>query len=545
MLMLAVIGLLVWAPYPGSNAQQEPNRQLVQPGSANTTTGKRLALVIGNSAYPNAPLKNPVNDAQDIAAALRALGFEVISRENVNQNDMKRAIREFGEKIRGAAVGLFYYAGHGVQVNGENYLVPVDAKVESEQEVEYECVKAGFVLAQMDAARNSMNIVILDACRNNPFVRSFRSESKGLAQMDAPSGTLIAYATAPGSVASDGAGRNGLYTQELLKQMRTSGLGIEDVFKRVRISVRAATQQKQTPWESSSLVGDFYFSGSTAAKAAPPISNSGDNKPNEPASAAKTSSPAAKSFKSQQGIEMVYVPPGRFMMGSNGLDRERPVHEVTISQPFYMGKYEVTQAQWQAVMGNNPSSFKGGSLPVDSVSWDNAIAFLARLNAQNDGYSYRLPTEAEWEYACRAGTTGDYAGDLDAMAWFGNNSGRGRLDAAEIMRTDSANYQKRITENGGQTHPVGSKLPNSFGLFDMHGNVWEWCQDWFHANYEGAPNDGSAWLSGGEQRFRVVRAGSWQDDATLLGSAYRYGIVPNFGANSGLGFRVVAVVRAP
>lgn len=254
-LVLSVLGLLVGSPAKS----QEPNRQLVQNASPNTSTGKRLALVIGNSAYPNAPLKNPVNDAQDIAAALRALGFEVISRENVNQNDMKRAIREFGEKIRGAAVGLFYYAGHGVQVNGENYLVPVDAKVESEQDVEYECVKAGFALAQMDAARNSMNIVILDACRNNPFARSFRSESKGLAQMDAPSGTLIAYATAPGSVASDGSGRNGLYTQELLKQMRTSGLGIEDVFKRVRISVRAATQQKQTPWESSSLVGDFYF----------------------------------------------------------------------------------------------------------------------------------------------------------------------------------------------------------------------------------------------------------------------------------------------
>jgi TonB family protein len=264
--MMLTAGLLVWSSGQNSHAQ-EPNRQLVQPGSANTSTGKRLALVIGNSAYPNAPLKNPVNDAQDIAAALRALGFEVISRENVNQNEMKRAIREFGEKIRGAAVGLFYYAGHGVQVKGENYLVPVDAKVESEQEVEYECVKAGFVLAQMDAARDSMNIVILDACRNNPFVRSFRSESKGLAQMDAPSGTLIAYATAPGSVASDGAGRNGLYTQELLKQMRTSGLGIEDVFKRVRISVRAATQQRQTPWESSSLVGDFYFTPKGAGTA--------------------------------------------------------------------------------------------------------------------------------------------------------------------------------------------------------------------------------------------------------------------------------------
>jgi TonB family protein len=257
-LMLAISGLLI-SSLEKSHARQKPDRQLGRDGSAKPNAARRLALVIGNGAYPSAPLKNPVNDAQDIAAALRALGFEVILRENINQNDMKRAIREFGEKIRGAAVALFYYAGHGVQVNGENYLVPVDAKVESEQEVEYECVKAGFVLAQIDAARNSMNIVILDACRNNPFARSFRSESKGLAQMDAPSGTLIAYATAPGSVASDGTGRNGLYTQELLKQMRTSGLGIEDVFKRVRISVRAATQQKQTPWESSSLVGDFYF----------------------------------------------------------------------------------------------------------------------------------------------------------------------------------------------------------------------------------------------------------------------------------------------
>ncbi len=250
--VFVIIPLLVSSAY----AQQ---RQLIQEDSRSE---KRVALVIGNSAYPTAPLKNPVNDAQDMAQALRGLGFDVIYRENLNQNDMKRVIREFGAKIRNGGVGLFYYAGHGVAVKGINYLVPVDAKVESEEEVEYECVDAGFVLAQMDSAGNRLNIAILDACRNNPFARSFRSASRGLAQMDAPSGTLIAYATAPGSVASDGSARNGLYTQELLKFVRTPGLGIEEVFKQVRISLRNLTQGKQTPWESSSLTGDFYFSGS-------------------------------------------------------------------------------------------------------------------------------------------------------------------------------------------------------------------------------------------------------------------------------------------
>jgi formylglycine-generating enzyme required for sulfatase activity len=245
----------------------------------------------------------------------------------------------------------------------------------------------------------------------------------------------------------------------------------------------------------------------------------------------------------QTGIEFVLVPAGSFMMGStNGGDNEKPVHQVTISQAFYMGKYEVTQAQWQSVMGNNPSNFKdcGGNCPVEQVSWDDAQNFVNKLNESNDGFRYRLPTEAEWEYACRAGTTGDYAGDLDAMAWYGNNSGRGRLDAAEILRTDSTNYYKRITENGGQTHAVGTKLPNSFGLFDMHGNVWEWCQDWYHDSYNGAPSDGSAWLSGGEQKYRVLRGGSWDFDATHLRSALRFSYTPATCITES-GFRVVAI----
>jgi uncharacterized caspase-like protein len=231
---------------------------------------KRLALVIGNGTYETGPLKNAVNDAQDMAQALRELGFEVLYKENVTQNDMKRAIRAFGDKLRGGGVGLFYYAGHGAQVKGENYLIPVGAQINNEEDIEYESVDAGFILAQMEAAGNAMNIVILDACRNNPFARSFRSVSRGLAMMDAPSGTLIAYATAPGSVASDGNERNGIYTQELLSHMKTPGLSVEELFKQVRVSVRTKTEGAQTPWESSSLTGDFYFLTDGQKVSAPP-----------------------------------------------------------------------------------------------------------------------------------------------------------------------------------------------------------------------------------------------------------------------------------
>ncbi len=242
--------------------QRAQDRQLIQQPAAE----RRVALVIGNAAYESAPLKNPVNDARDISAALRVSGFEVIHKEDQDQNGMKRAIREFGTKIRSGGVALFYYAGHGLQVSGNNYLVPVDAKVTTEEEVEYETVDAGFVLAQMDSAKTSLNIVILDACRNNPFARSFRSGANGLAKMDAPDGTLIAYATAPGSIASDGgAGRNGIYTSELLKVIGIPDLSIEEVFKRVRISVHGVTKGKQTPWESSSLMGSFSFRQSAAA----------------------------------------------------------------------------------------------------------------------------------------------------------------------------------------------------------------------------------------------------------------------------------------
>ncbi len=224
---------------------------------------QRVALVIGNADYKLGPLLNPVNDARAISDALRAASFDVIKYENLSTiADMKKAVREFGMRIQNGGVGLFYYAGHGMQVNGNNYLIPVQAEIYKEEEVEFESLDVNFVLAQMESAHNRMNIIILDACRDNPFSRSWRSASsaKGLAFINAPAGTLIAYATAPGSVASDGTGNNGLYTEEILKQINKSGMKIEDVFKNVRVGVIERSNKMQTPWESSSLVGDFYFS---------------------------------------------------------------------------------------------------------------------------------------------------------------------------------------------------------------------------------------------------------------------------------------------
>lgn len=247
---------------------------LLAAGSAWSQAARRVALVIGNNAYASAPLLNPVNDAREMAQALGDAGFAVLLRTDATQPQIAAALREFGERLRAGgtgAVGVFYFAGHGMQIRGRNFLIPVGANIEHEDEVPYQAVDAQAVLDKMESAGNGTNLVILDACRNNPFARSFRSVRQGLAQMDAPVGTLVAFSTAPGAVASDGTGSNGLYTAHLLTAMRTPGLKVEDVFKQVRGAVRRESGGRQTPWEATSLEGDFYFVPlAPAAPAAPP-----------------------------------------------------------------------------------------------------------------------------------------------------------------------------------------------------------------------------------------------------------------------------------
>ncbi|MCE5333118.1 MAG: SUMF1/EgtB/PvdO family nonheme iron enzyme, partial [Desulfobacteraceae bacterium] len=462
---------------------------------------KRTALVIGNGSYTSGPLRNPLNDARSMAKTLKDLSFDVALRENLDQKDMKREIQAFGQKLQGGGVGLFYFAGHGVQVNGHNYLIPVGASIEHEKQVEYEAVDMGAVLSEMDYARNRLNLVILDACRDNPFARSFRSASQGLASINAPSGTLIAFATAPGSVANDGPGDNGVYTGELVKAMMQPGIKIEDIFKQVRSAVREGTRGKQVPWESSSLEGDFYFKAqpvktppTTQAPSSPaqagPASGAADRsassgQPAEPASRGEKPLKAVKTWKEPvTGLDFVWVQGGCYLMGSPTSEKKRggdegPVHEVCVDG-FWMSRTEVTNGQFRKFQPDHDSknysghSMNGDQQPTVYVSWWDANNFAQWLTGQNGSqYNFRLPTEAEWEYAARAGSDASHywGEDLTKACVYENvadYTAQKQLGTASVFECD---------DGYAGTAQVRTFQPNAFGLYDMLGNVAEWCSD--------------------------------------------------------------------
>lgn len=231
-------------------------------------------------------------------------------------------------------------------------------------------------------------------------------------------------------------------------------------------------------------------------------------------------------YNNSIGIQFVLIPAGEFNMGSNSTPMvgfDDPLHKVTISKPFYMAKYEVTQEEWTALMGTNPSYFEGSNLPVEQVTWKDAQAFILALNQKEKVNKYRLPTEAEWEYACRAGTTSEFSFSndtsvLDRYGW-------------------SDDYGWCAINSNDTTHPVGQRKPNAWGLYDMHGNVWEWTQDLWHSGYEGAPEDGSTWEEG-NTTMRVGRGGSWIDGPNICQSSFRGELDADTGVNV-LGFRVV------
>ena len=543
--MLKASKILLLLFFSSSLAQAQSKGMKPVGGDAPAGTERRLALVIGNKDYQNVSrLNNPLNDADDMAAALRTLGFEVILRKNLTQSDFLRTIDEFGDRLRQYDVGLFYYSGHGVQHNGDNYLVPVDANAKTAPEIEYACVKLGRTLAKMEGANLKVALALLDACRDSPFPAGTKSTTaKGLNIPNNPPGSFVAFSTRAGSTADDNQqGRNGLFTAELLRHLTTPNLGIRTILDRTTQGVSSRSNKSQIPGRYDELTGDFVFVETVGVVAT--------NEP-IPYTPPKREEPA-KPKVDLEPVAMRYVAGGSFEMGSNENDDEKPIHRVTVS-PFRMATYETTVAEferfveatgyqteaekgdgsyvdvnskWEKKSGVNWRSNTAGELrpraeynhPVIHVSWNDAVAYCEWLTRKT-GKTYRLPTEAEWEYAARGGQQSQgttYAGsnNLDEVGWYTTN-----------------------TEDTG-TKAVGLKRANELGLYDLSGNVWEWCRDWYGAYSSDSQTNPVGAATGS---YRVLRGGSWYISPPAISRvALRNNSTPSY-RNNGVGFRVVAL----
>ena len=402
-----------------------PPNAIAQPGPAKT---ERLALVIGNGAYKDGQLPNPVNDATDMARVLEASGFTVIRRENATLKEMHLALREFGDRLGRTGTGLFYFAGHGLQVRGRNYLLPVDADIAREDEVAFAALDLGAVMEKLDSARNPVNIVVLDACRDNPFGKRLAPSAKGLAPVDAPPGTFIAYATAPGSTAADGRGRNGLYTQHLVRQIEKPGAPIEEVFKAVRAGVRAESKNLQVPWESTSLETAFMF------RSPPP----------KPAAAVKA--PAAQPSAPRSAAVAVNSPP-TFVAGDTWTYRITNLADGTVRQ---------ANVRVQEIRGDEVH-FDTGTI---SDLYGNTI----RLRRGNTVETFSPPTPW-YAFPMRAGNVSD----IKTVQTITEADGRIRVTDSQVKLTvigeeevevpagkmravrveRIANWKQRDSENGG------------------------------------------------------------------------------------------------
>ena len=492
--LLMALLILVYPAYT-----QNRGLKLVKPPTAKPTNENRKAIVIGMSEYGgNKNLNNTLNDANDMADALTMLGFEVTLLRNNNLRNLETNLTNWYNTIEHNDMAIFYFAGHGVEVAGENFLIPVDAELSSEADIRYNTLSVNKVLDNMDLRKVRFKLLILDACRDNPFTRGWNrsSSATGLAGMIAPKGTLIAFAAAPGKTAQDGGThqlRNGVFTHFLKQEIVKKGLTIDNILNRVAGSVSNLTNDQQLPYKSGIVTEDFYF--------IPPMT--GDHPIPDPV----PENPQVQIVKVEKERhpsepEMVFVQGGSFMMGCTAEqgyyceNHEKPSHQISVSS-FYIGKYEVTQAQWKAIMGttvrqqldktnsNWPIVGEGDNYPMYYVNWVEVQEFIRLLN-EATGKKYRLLTEAEWEYAARGGNKSQgykYSGsnNLLDVAWFEDNTGNG-------------------------SHQVGLKRANELGIYDLSGNVWEWCQDWYGA-YSSSTQRNPIGASTGS--YRVLRGGSW------------------------------------
>jgi formylglycine-generating enzyme required for sulfatase activity len=518
-----------------------------------------VALVVGNSIYPEAgtPLPTVSNDVRGLAEEFRRDGFDVDLKENIGKGDMQRAIDVFTSKIHNGTVALFYFGGFGIEVARQNYIIPVDAQISSEADVQRDGVSLDAIVAQVARKGARVKIIIIDAARQNPFERRFRSSPSGLASIDAPDGTLALYSQLPGRAVSDGKGAEGLFASELIKQLRMPNLSAEQAFTNTRLNVSHASNNDEIPWVSSTMIGDFSFGAAAATAAAqPPVAVT----PQSPAAPSTTVAPQAPiappttiapqtpaapptpvappapqppGYKAGDIIQdcpncgqLAVLPAGAFDMGS-GDSFEGPVHHVTIAKPFAIGIREVTFAEWDDCIAEGGCKYRPddhgwgrGDRPAIDISWLDAKDFLKWISGKTSQV-YRLPSEAEWEYAARAGTASSY--------WWGRDVGARQANCRDCGG------------GGTETMPVGSFKANPFGLFDTACNVAEWAEDCWNDSYKNAPHDGSAWTAG-QCDLRVLRGGAFDSQSKYLRSSarFRYDYDVRYLAN---GFRVVRELK--
>ncbi len=460
----------------------------------------RKALVVANAAYADTPLRNPVNDANLVSTKLAQLGFQVTKVTNANLQIMDEALNSFIAGLTQNDEAVFYYSGHGANVQGENFLIPVGRTITYEEELRYHAFSCNLAMEKLQRAR--ISVLVLDACRDNPF-KGVRSGSKGLANMQGKAGSqYIIFATEQGRTAADGTGSNSPFTESFVKYLGDPA-PIEQMMKKVSAEVRTKTNAQQVPWTSGNLIEDFYFAKASTSSLTPLTSDQ--------------YMPEVAAIPNN----FILVEGGSFQMGSNdGYSDEKPMHQVTVSS-FWIGKYEVTQKEWQEVMGSNPSNWKASDLPVENVSWYDAVDYCNKRSIQEglqpcysgsgtsitcnwSANGYRLPTEAEWEFAARGGTQSKgykYSGsnDIGSVAWYNGNS-------------------------GSKTHSVGRKAANELGIHDMSGNVWEWCWDWYGSYSSATQTDPTGPASGS---IRLLRSGSWHYIDVICRVAVRSSFSPD------------------
>jgi formylglycine-generating enzyme required for sulfatase activity len=501
----------------------------------------RLALIIGNANYPDvsSSLSSVVQDARSVAQEFRRTGFEVELKENLNKSDMQRAIEVLTAKIGSGSSVLFYFAGIGIQVARQTFLMPTNAQAWNEDEIRRDGFNLEELVASFHRKGAKVKIVIIDAARRNPFERRFRASPAGLTALETPNNTIAIFSASPGKLIIETSSGNSLFAGELLKELRAPNLSAEELFHRVRMGVSHVSNNEQIPWMSSSLVEAFYFAGSskTSATETPTTSDSGTDVPLT-RERERQLKPKDTFRECADCPEMVLIPTGEFMMGSPESEAERyiqegPQHRVKIDRPIALGKLKVTRDQFEAFVretnhssGDRCYTIEGGEIeerldrsfrspgfvqegnhPAVCVNWYDAKAYVAWLTKKT-GKLYRLPTESEWEYAARAGTTTPF--------WWGAS-----------ISTEQANYDGTTTYAGGnkgenlqKTAPATNYKPNAWGLYQVHGNAFEWIEDCWNNSYSNAPADSSAALSGNCTRH-VRRAGAWNYPAATLRAAYR------------------------